>query len=120
MIARSSGCILVRTLDRRTVKITDGAIRNGYIPFARIRDFVPNTAIGGARKPSAAMRPLTFIFGGRSFRSDIVGGRKWILRNRSGTRAFFALSKVRAGDTVVIDKLAEDVFAFHLQRKSSA
>ena len=116
MSERSSKYVSLPTLGRRRVKITNGALRNGYLSFARIRDFVPREAIGGPRKSSAAARLLLFIACGGIFRSDIAGTTKWILRSRAEIREFFAATKARVGDTVVIDKVAEDVFVLSLGR----
>src|SRR6185437_3942209 len=87
----SSKYVSLPTLGRRKIKITKGAIRNGYLSFARIRDFVPPDAVGGARKSSAAARLLLFIAFGRVIRSDIAGKEKWIVRSRAGIREFFAV-----------------------------
>jgi hypothetical protein len=122
MIEHSPGLIKIATLGRREVSITKGGLKNGYIPLSSKRDFFPTEAIGGPKRASAAPKLLTFVFGGRSFQSDIAGGRKWIIRNRGrrGMRGFFALTEARAGDVVVIDKLADYVYAIHLKRLAAA
>jgi hypothetical protein len=122
MIERSTGLIKIATLGRREVSITKGGLKNGYIPLSAFRDFFSPTAIGGSKKASAAPKLLTFIFEGRSFSSDIAGGKRLMIRNRSrsGMRGFFALTKATVGDVVIIDRLAGDVYALRLKRGASA
>jgi hypothetical protein len=119
MIAHSSGDVLLPGLGGREVKITRGSLKNWYISFSKIRDFVPTSTIGGARKGLAGTPLLTFIFDGRSFRSDIASGRKCIIRNRSlsGTKGFFISAKARVGDVIIIDQIADYVYCLRLKRK---
>jgi hypothetical protein len=121
MIERLPELIKIATLGRREVPLTNGGLKNGYISLLAFHGFFPPRAIGGSKKTSAAPKPLTFIFEGRSFSSDIAGGKRWMIRNRnrSGMRGFFALTKAKAGDIVIVDKLAEYVYALHLHRVAS-
>lgn len=121
MIERLSEFIKIPTLGRREVTLSNGGLKNGYISLSAIREFFPRGAIGGSKKTSSASKLLTLIFEGRSFQSDIVGGKKWIIRNRSqsGMRGFFTLTKARAGDIIIVDKLADYVYAFRLKRGAS-
>jgi hypothetical protein len=120
MTGRSHEFIKIATLGRREVPLTNGGLKNNYILLSSMRDFFPRDAVGGSKKASAASKLLTLIFGGRFFESDIAGERKWIIRNRSGMRGFFMLTKAKAGDVVVIDKLADYVYALRLKGKASA
>jgi hypothetical protein len=122
MIEPLSELIKIPSLGRREVSLTNGGLKNGYISLSAFRDFFPPGAIGGSKKTMVASKFLTLIFEGRSFQSDIAGGNKWIIRNRSrsGIRRFFTLTKARAGDVVIIDKLAEYVYALRLKRLASA
>lgn len=114
--------IKMPALGRREVRVTKGGLKNGYISLSAIKDFFPRRAVGGSKKTSVAPELLTLIFECRSFRSDIAGGEKWIIRNRSrsGMRGFFALTKAKVGDIVIVDRLADNVYALRLKRGTSA
>ena len=119
---QSPKCIKIHSLGRREVRVTKGGLDNGYISLSAIKDFFPPAAVGGSKKVSIAPKLLTLVFECRSFRSDIDGGEKWIIRNRGryGMRGFLGLTKAKAGDVVVIDKLADYVYALHLKRRTLA
>jgi hypothetical protein len=121
MIERLPELIKIPTLGRREVSITNGGLKNGYISLSAMRDFFPRDAIGGSKYASAAPKLLTLIFEGRSFRSDIAGGKRWMIRkrSRSGMRGFFALTKAKAGDVVIVDTVADYVYAIRLKRGAS-
>ena len=121
MIERAPEVINISTLGRREVAVTSGGLRNGYISLAGIYEFFPAAAIGGARKTLVASQLLTIISEEHAFRSDIVGGRKWMIRNRSrtGMRGFLVRTKARVGDIVVIHQIAEYVYFLRLERRPS-
>lgn len=113
--------IKIPALGHREVRITKGGLRNGYISLSAIKDFFPPRSVGGSKKTSLAPELLTLIFKCCSFRSDIAGGEKWIIRNRSrsGMRGFFALTKAKVGDIVILEKLADYVYALRLKPRIS-
>ncbi len=113
--------IKMPSLGRREIRVTKGGLDNNYVSLSAIKDFFPRRAVGGSKKTSLAPELLTLIFGCRSFRSDIAGGKKWIIRDRSrsGMRGFFALTKAKVGDVVILDKLADHVYALCLKPRIS-
>lgn len=109
--------IKMPSLGSREIRVTKGGLDNSYISLSAIKDFFPPRAIGGSGKASIASELLTLIYDCRSFRSDIAGGKKWIIRNRgrNGMRGFFALTKAKVGDIVILDKLADHVYALRMK-----
>ena len=106
------------SLGQREVRLSETNLKNHTLPVRSISDFFSADVIGGSNIDEIAPRLLTVIYEGRSTQTDIDGS-KWILRDRSASRAFFGLTTAKAGDIVVVDKLADYVYAFRLKGDAS-
>jgi hypothetical protein len=108
--------VKVASLGRWEIRLVTANIKNHTLPVRSI--VLPPDVIGGSNRDHVAPEMLTVIYEGRSTRSD-VDGIKWILRDRRASGNFFSLTKAKAGDIVVVDKLADYVYAIRLKRRAS-
>ena len=106
--------VKIALLGQREFRITTSNIENHSLPLRSVIDFFPTDVLGGSSSDSVAHRRLTIIHDGRSTDSDIDRS-KWILRDRRASREFFSRTAAKAGDVVVIDKLADYVYAIRLK-----
>ncbi|WP_109152946.1 ASCH domain-containing protein [Azospirillum sp. TSO5] len=92
--------------DGHVVRLTEGAIRNGYIRLTNALRLFPDDAIGGSSKDALAPGTVTVEFDpGPTIVTDIAGD-KMIFRDRGGTRAFFTAAGAMPGDQVHLQRVA--------------
>lgn len=97
-------------MTKRRIVLTDGNIRNGHIYLRSVRDLIPDDAIGGGNRKSAAI-PITVRFEpGQQVESDIAGD-KMILRERGAVRDFFDRTQSVGGDEVEVEALGDRHYA---------
>lgn len=112
---RHSELINLPSLGNRHIRLTKSSIENGYISLSSSRDFFPPDVIGGSNRASAAPQTITMIFRHGSVQTDIDGAH-WIPRDRTATRDFFRQNEAKAGDVIIVDRLAAYVYAFSFQK----
>src|SRR4051794_19803259 len=89
------------------VELTEGAIRNAYVPVTATGDFFPRDAFGSRAGPAG--RPITLLISGLDtpVETDIA---EVAFRARAPWRAFFRDAGVQPGDRLRITREAERVF----------
>ncbi len=98
----------------RSVLVTEGGLKNGYIKLTKIMDFFPVEAVGGASTRDCARVSLRITFTPGSTVLTDIDGSKNILRERGAVRRFFELSRAAAGDTVEIIKTDAKAYTLRL------
>lgn len=102
-----------------TIKLTQGNINNHHLYLASIMDLFPHDSIGGGSKATRASRLLEIrADSGDPTTTDIAGDKK-IFRKRGWVRKFFATHKLKAGDTVVVERTGPYQYHVYPKRKKS-
>lgn len=94
---------------RAEIRVTQANIEHGHLYLGSIIDLFPADALGGASKESAG-RPLDIIVAPAGVVTCDIAGDKKIFRDRAWARAFFNAHAVKAGDTVVVQKVGPRQF----------
>ncbi|MEJ7787212.1 MAG: hypothetical protein WKF96_20620 [Solirubrobacteraceae bacterium] len=90
------------------IELTQGNLNNNHIYLRRHLSFFPSDAIGQPAAKDGTGAQLTVTFAGLAERveTDIAGGNKLFLRSRAPVAEFFRRNKLKAGDSVRIERLA--------------
>jgi hypothetical protein len=100
------------------ITLRQGNINNHHIYLHDVLAFFPPDVIGGSSSASAAKRTVLIDWGAGTVETDIAGDKK-LFRRRHWLGMFFRRNGLRAGDQVVIEKLAP--YSYRLRpRKQSA
>ena len=82
------------------IRLTQGALDNGYLNVRSVRHRFPPSAFGGSNRSRTAHKSLkVWPHGGECFESDIAGD-KCYLRSRANVRQFYQRNRLKAGDRV--------------------
>ena len=104
-----------------TVEVTRGGLNNDYIWLgARLASsaFFPADATGGNARSDGEGAMLTVHFEGlRPVQTDIAGGNKHFLRDRTAQAKFLRRQRLRPGDRIVIERLGTHEYRFRLPLK---
>lgn len=89
------------------IQLTQGNLNNNHVYLARHLSFFPGDVIGGANRAAGTGTQITLQFDGLpgTVETDIDPKHK-IFRARERWNDFFQLHDLRAGDRVVIEKIA--------------
>ena len=86
-----------------TIRLTQGAIENGYLKLTGHLEFFPKDAVGGANRTRPG-RQLFIDFGQGLTATTDIAGDKGILRERSAVRSFVVRERATAGTTVRMER----------------
>jgi hypothetical protein len=92
---------------RVVIRLTEGSLRNGYVPLAAHLSFFPPDAMGAASAKDGIGTLLTLHFDGLpdTVHTDIAAVHK-IFRSRGPWRLFFRHHALTADDSVTIERLS--------------
>ena len=99
-------------MESRTIQLTPGACKNGYLSISSCgRDFFPQDVFGGSSCAKGIGAPITLKVQGLNdpIKTDIptdrvTGKPRWIFRERSWVKTFIRIHKLTEGDSVIIRK----------------
>lgn len=91
----------------REIKLSQGNINNGHFYLRSIKDWLPESVIGGSNKTELAPKAMTVDWGGPAPAVSDVAGDKMIFRSRGWVRAFFEKFHLKPGDTVLVKRTGE-------------
>lgn len=107
----------------RRITITAGALDNGNLNIAPIRDFFPPDCVGGPDRKSGRGKSIYVWLEGldRFAETDIParrenGAPRWIFRNRQAVTQFFKYHRVQPGDTLQLQRLENRRYALRHER----
>ncbi|WP_395660121.1 ASCH domain-containing protein [Aestuariivirga sp.] len=83
-------------------RLTLGNLNNYHFYLTNFLDAFPTDAIGGRNASEVAAKTLSIDWGGPTREITDIDRSKKLFRKRSWVRKFFAASKAREGDTIVI------------------
>jgi hypothetical protein len=89
-------------------EITDGCVKNDYLLLTDLRPMFPPDVVGGTNRQEAAARTVRVHWGGESVDTDLAPDGQF--RSRAWVGEFFRLHRLRAGDRVVVERVAPYVF----------
>lgn len=86
------------------IELTQGNINNNHLYLSSVADFFPSSAFGGSNDGMIASQLLEIHNGvSEPVKTDIAEDKK-IFRRRTWVREFFETHKLKAGDSVIIQK----------------
>lgn len=104
------------SFDSVTIQLSQGNINNNHIYLSSVISFFPKESIGGANKTSLAPKMLTIDTGiEESVQTDIAGDKK-IFRDRAMIRRFMQVKRLKAGDSVQIQRTGDLAFKLIAER----
>lgn len=99
------------------IELTQGNINNDHLYLTSIYDLFPATSIGGGSEADVAPQLLEVHSGiGAPVMTDIAGDKK-IFRRRGWVGDFFAVHKLAAGDSVVVEETGPNRYHVYPLRK---
>jgi hypothetical protein len=101
--------------DSMTVKLTEGNLNNAYILLNRYTHMFPEDAFGERSKEEGVGKQVTLFVDGLSepVKTDIDGKRKFF-RDRKWVRKFFEIHRLKPGDRIVIERIAEYAYRVYV------
>jgi len=97
------------------IELTHGNLNNNHLYLADIMDLFPTNSVGGSSRAELASQFLEVHSGiGEPVATDIAGDKK-IFRRRAWVGEFFAVHRLKAGDSVVIERTGP--FRYHVYPK---
>jgi hypothetical protein len=98
---------------QRKIRLSKSNLEHGDISFFAVQDFF-NPNLVGCDSDSKASQKLTAIYHGQAFQTDIDGSQ-WTLRDRASLVDLLWMLGARAGDDLIIDQIALNVYAFRVK-----
>ncbi len=94
---------------RVEIPVTQGNLNNSHLYLRRHLDFLPSDALGAGNVDDGRGRRLTIYFQGLAepVETDIAGGNKLFLRDRGSWGRFYALHRLRDGDSVTVERIGD-------------
>ena len=100
------------------VTLTQGNLDNSHFYLRQLLPAFPRGSIGGSNKAAQAKRLLSIHWGGSEPAVTDIDGSKKLFRARGWVGLFFARTKARAGDSVLLVKTGVDQYQVSLERRA--
>lgn len=100
------------------IEFTQGNLNNDHLYLASIMEIFPAASVGGSSEVNRASQLLEVHSGiGAPVFTDIAGDKK-IFRSRAWVGQFFATHQLKAGDSVVVERIGTN--RYHVYPKRAA
>lgn len=105
-------------INRGTIKLTGGNLRNSHIYLQSVIDMFPKDAIGGTSKDDPG-RPVRFFWGPdlEPTESDLPSD-KLIIRDRTASRQFLEHFRLKENDVIVIERIGPRDYFLRPEQRS--
>ena len=113
-------------MESRTIQLTEAAKKHGNLNIRACgKDFFPLDVFGGSSKKAGLGTPITLRVEGlpEPIKTDIPTDKKtehprWIFRERAWTKKFVKVHNLKAGDTIVINRVANQKYVIKPNAKN--
>lgn len=100
------------------IELTQGNLNNDHLYLTSIMELFPAACVGGGSDAECASQLLEVNSGmGEPVVTDIAGDKK-IFRKRAWVGGFFAAHELKAGDSVVVERIGP--YRYHVYPKRTA